>query len=122
MTEKDTLILYLHGNSFNRSQPHRVGLYKLLIKLGYYVLTIDYRGFGDSSPVKLSERTVVEDARAALSWISDKLGDKVKVRTSRTQSRIKGGCKKGVRDVYGALRTGFIVNNLQLVNNNSINY
>jgi len=79
LTEKDTLILYLHGNSFNRSQPHRVALYKLLIKLGYYVLAIDYRGFGDSSPVNLAEKTVVEDARAALSWIADKLGDKVKV-------------------------------------------
>ena len=54
-------------------------MYKLLIKLGYYVLAIDYRGFGDSSPVTLAEKTVVEDARAALSWISDKLGDKVKV-------------------------------------------
>jgi len=79
LTEKDTVILYLHGNSYNRSQSHRVGLYKLLIKLGYYVLAIDYRGFGDSSPVKLSETTAVEDARAALSWIQDKLGDKVKV-------------------------------------------
>ena len=43
------------------------------------MLAIDYRGFGDSSPVNLAEKTVVEDARAALSWIADKLGDKVKV-------------------------------------------
>ena len=79
LTDQDTVILYLHGNSYNRSQGHRVGLYKLLIKLGFYVLAIDYRGFGDSSPVRLSERTTVEDARAALTWIADKLGDKVKV-------------------------------------------
>jgi len=79
LTEKDTVILYLHGNSHNRAQGHRVGLYKVLINMGYYVLAIDYRGFGDSSPVRLSESTVVEDARAALAWISDKLGEKVKV-------------------------------------------
>jgi abhydrolase domain-containing protein 12 len=79
LLETDTLILYLHGNSFNRSQGHRVGLYKHLIKQGFYVLAIDYRGFGDSSPVSLSEKTVVEDARAALGWISDKLGDKGKI-------------------------------------------
>ena len=82
------MILYLHGNSYNRSQSHRVGLYKLLIKLGYYVLAIDYRGFGDSSPVKLSETTAVEDARAALSWIQDKLGDKVKVTFLRPGEKI----------------------------------
>jgi len=39
----------------------------------------DYRGFGDSSPVALSESTVVSDARTALAWITDKLGDKAKV-------------------------------------------
>ncbi|XP_023326182.1 monoacylglycerol lipase ABHD12 [Eurytemora carolleeae] len=79
LLETDTLILYLHGNSYNRSQSHRVGLYKHLIRQGFYVLAIDYRGFGDSSPVNLSEKTVVEDARAALGWISDKLGDKAKI-------------------------------------------
>jgi len=78
LTEKDTVILYLHGNCHNRAQGHRVGLYKVLISMGYYVLAIDYRGFGDSSPVRLTESTVVEDARAALAWISDKLGEKAK--------------------------------------------
>jgi hypothetical protein len=42
----------------------------------------DYRGFGDSSPVALNESTVVSDARTALAWITDKLGDKAKVRFS----------------------------------------
>eukprot|EP00092_Neocalanus_flemingeri_P035286 GFUD01038391.1.p1 GENE.GFUD01038391.1~~GFUD01038391.1.p1 ORF type:complete len:217 (-),score=81.20 GFUD01038391.1:1391-2002(-) len=47
--------------------------------MGFYVLAIDYRGFGDSSPVDLKEETVVADARAALGWITSKLGEKVKV-------------------------------------------
>jgi hypothetical protein len=38
--EGDTVVLYLHGNSFNRSQSHRLGLYSLLLKLGYHVLAI----------------------------------------------------------------------------------
>jgi len=79
LTEKDTLILYLHGNSHNRSQEHRVELYKVLVTMGYHVLAIDYRGFGDSSAVDLTEKSVVEDARVALNWVADKLGDQLKV-------------------------------------------
>jgi len=79
LSRSDTVILYLHGNASNRAQPHRVSLYKVFLAMGYYVLAIDYRGFGDSSPVNLSEETVVADARAALGWITSKLGEKMKV-------------------------------------------
>jgi len=74
-----TLVLYLHGNASNRSQPHRIALYRVLLALGYYVLAVDYRGFGDSSPTLLSEASVVEDARAALAWATGKLGERCKV-------------------------------------------
>jgi alpha-beta hydrolase superfamily lysophospholipase len=43
------------------------------------VLAIDYRGYGDSSSVILSEKTVVEDARAALAWIQEQAEFKAKV-------------------------------------------
>ena len=52
------------------------------MKLKHRILlhcTSDYRGFGDSSPVELSESTVVSDARTALSWITKELGGKAKV-------------------------------------------
>jgi pimeloyl-ACP methyl ester carboxylesterase len=75
----DTVVLYLHGNAFNRSQKHRIALYRLLLSLGYYVLAIDYRGFGDSSPVELTENSVVADARAAVAWLTSKLGDCARV-------------------------------------------
>ena len=75
----DTVILYLHGNASNRSQPHRIALYRVLLSLGFYVLAVDYRGFGDSSPVLLTENTAVADARAALAWITAKLGEACKV-------------------------------------------
>lgn len=79
LTTSDTLVLYLHGNASNRSMPHRIALYRILLSLGYYVLAVDYRGFGDSSPVVLNEDTVVADARAALGWVTSKLGDSAKV-------------------------------------------
>jgi len=79
LTSSDTVILYLHGNASNRAMPHRVSLYKVFLSMGFYVLAVDYRGFGDSSPVDLKEETVVADARAALGWITSKLGEKVKV-------------------------------------------
>ena len=57
----------------------RVGLYKKLLALGYYVLAVDYRGYGDSSIISPTEASCVTDARAALAWLTAKLGDKVKV-------------------------------------------
>ena len=50
--EGDTVVLYLHGNSFNRSQSHRLGLYTLLLKLGYHVLAIGrvFRSVSDPDP------------------------------------------------------------------------
>jgi len=79
LTSEDTVILYLHGNGSNRAHPHRIGLYKVLLSLGYYVLALDYRGYGDSTNIKPSEDSVVSDARAALDWLTDKLGDKAKI-------------------------------------------
>ena len=58
----------------------RVGLYKRLLALGYYVLAVDYRGYGDSTIISpVTEASCVTDARAALAWLTAKLGDKVKV-------------------------------------------
>ena len=57
----------------------RVGLYKKLLALGYYVLAVDYRGYGDSSIISPTEASCVTDARAALAWLTAKLGDRVKV-------------------------------------------
>ena len=68
-------ILYLHGISNNRGYDHRVGLYKVLLACGYRVLAVDYRGFGDSSDVTVTEETVVEDARVAICWLGEKLRD-----------------------------------------------
>ena len=79
LSSSDVVLLYLHGNGYNRSQTHRVSLYKVFLSLGYYVLSIDYRGYGDSTNIAPTEQSVVSDARAGLAWLTSKLGDKVKI-------------------------------------------
>ena len=46
--KKGAYIIYLHGNGGTRADKHRVEFVKRLSKMGYHVLTIDYRGYGDS--------------------------------------------------------------------------
>lgn len=43
------VIIYLHGNVGTRALSHRVGMVKILSAAGYHVLSLDYRGFGDST-------------------------------------------------------------------------
>ncbi|KAL4237565.1 Protein abhd12b [Mactra antiquata] len=62
------VILYLHGNSGTRAGWHRVGLYKLLSSMDYHVITLDYRGYGDSSGSP-SEDGVVSDSLFVYRWI-----------------------------------------------------
>ena len=69
------VLLYLHGVKGTRAREHRVQLYKVLLADGYRVLTIDYRGFGDSTDSADTghgedEDTVVEDARYSFQRIS----------------------------------------------------
>lgn len=66
-----SIVLYLHGNTASRGAPHRVDLYKVLRKLGYHVIAVDYRGYGDSEPISPTENGVVNDAIAAYRYISN---------------------------------------------------
>ena len=45
------------------------------------MLAIDYRGFADSSPVDVTESTLLEDSLAALAWVKQKLdtGDRYRI-------------------------------------------
>ena len=62
-TSDEVVILYLHGNCETRSASHRVGLYHVLQQMGFTVLAIDYRGFGDSSYlISPNETSMVVDA------------------------------------------------------------
>ena len=58
------LVLYFHGNEGNVSTS--IGETALLRSLGYSVLVVDYRGYGESDGRFPSESTIYEDAAAAL--------------------------------------------------------
>lgn len=62
------IFLYFHGNAYTRGTGHRTGLYKLLSSMGYHVITVDYRGFGDSEG-KPSELGLIQDGLSAWQWI-----------------------------------------------------
>ena len=58
------LVLYFHGNEGNVSTS--IGETALLRNLGYSVLVVDYRGYGQSDGAFPSETGIYEDADAAL--------------------------------------------------------
>ena len=61
------VMLYLHGARWDvRASAHRM---RRMHELGFAVLGIDYRGFGQSTNELPSETLAVEDARAAWGWL-----------------------------------------------------
>ena len=62
------VLLYLHGARYDvRGSAHRM---RRLQELGFDVLGVDYRGFGQSSKGLPSESMAYEDARAAWDWLA----------------------------------------------------
>ncbi|MED6234550.1 hypothetical protein ATANTOWER_030488 [Ataeniobius toweri] len=61
------VIIYLHGNVGTRAISHRVELVKILSAAGYHVLSLDYRGFGDSTGDP-SEAGLTSDALYLYYW------------------------------------------------------
>lgn len=62
------LMLYLHGA--RRSVEGSAFRIRQMRDLGFSVLAVDYRGFGQSSDELPSEPAVYEDARAAWAWLA----------------------------------------------------
>ncbi|MET1113689.1 MAG: alpha/beta fold hydrolase [Comamonas sp.] len=68
------VLLYLHGARWNVSgSSQRI---RRMQSLGFSVLAIDYRGFGQSSAGLPSEKMAIEDARAAWEWLAQQYPDK----------------------------------------------
>lgn len=61
------LMLYLHGARWDVKSS--AGRMRRMHALGFSVLGIDYRGFGDSTEALPSEASTIEDARAAWNWL-----------------------------------------------------
>ena len=63
-------IRWLYFSEQNRGASHRLAEYKVWQRLGYYVLTIDYRGYGDTRMNgTIGETTLVEDSKAAIKLV-----------------------------------------------------
>jgi uncharacterized protein len=64
------VLLYLHGARYDvRGSAHRM---RRMQSLGFAVLGIDYRGFGQSGAELPSETMAYEDARAAWDWLAER--------------------------------------------------
>ncbi|KAL0128664.1 hypothetical protein PUN28_003798 [Cardiocondyla obscurior] len=70
---KQPVFLYMHGNSGNRASSHRLELYKLFQDLDFHVICFDYRSYGDSDVVELSEEGVVVDSKYVFEWVMKKV-------------------------------------------------
>ncbi len=66
--------LYLHG--VRRDIGRSAWRIEQLRALGFSVLAIDYRGFGNSTDLLPSEAGVAEDASAAWRWLAEHQGDR----------------------------------------------
>lgn len=72
-----SVVLYLHGNTASRAAPHRVELFKVLQRMGYHVVALDYRGYGDSGKVQPTEEGVVRDALAVFKFIRQRTSNPI---------------------------------------------
>jgi uncharacterized protein len=116
------VLLYLHGARWDvRGSANRM---RRMHALGFAVLGVDYRGFGQSSPGLPSEASAHEDALAAWAWLARQrpqaarylfghsLGGAIAVNlaahTDDEAGLIVEGTFTSIRDVVGTLRWGWL--------------
>jgi pimeloyl-ACP methyl ester carboxylesterase len=71
------ILIYCHGNAAILSDLAHVA--KLFYDWGFSFLMFDYRGFGKSSKVKISEATVLQDSIDAFDWLSKETNQEIQV-------------------------------------------
>jgi uncharacterized protein len=116
------VLLYLHGARWDvRSSAHRM---RRMHELGFAVLGIDYRGFGQSTQGLPSEDLAHEDALAAWRWIAERhpqarrylfghsLGGAIAVRLASEVSDEAGliveGAFTSIPDVVSTMKWGWL--------------
>lgn len=116
------VLLYLHGARYDvRGSAHRM---RRLHGLGFAVLGIDYRGFGQSTAALPSETWAYEDARAAWDWLAREhprarrhvfghsLGGAIAVHLAAEAPDVAGliieGSFTSIPEVFGTLRWGWL--------------
>ncbi|KAE8280383.1 Monoacylglycerol lipase ABHD12 [Larimichthys crocea] len=78
LSDGSPVFIYLHGNTGTRAATHRVGVTKVLSRLGYHVLAPDYRGFGDSTG-EPTEAGLTTDALYLYNWVKARSGNSLVV-------------------------------------------
>ena len=116
------VLLYLHGARWDvRGSAFRM---RRMHELGFAVLGIDYRGFGQSTDTLPSESFAYEDARAAWDWLGAQhpglpryifghsLGAAIAVQLASVVDNEKGllieGSFTSIADVVGSFRYGWL--------------
>jgi uncharacterized protein len=116
------VLLYLHGARWNVvGSAHRMRRWQ---DMGFTVLGVDYRGFGQSSKDLPSETLALEDAKAAWDWLGrtfpsqgrfiygHSLGGAIGVALAADVSDERGTIVEGsfssLRDVVGSFKWGWL--------------
>lgn len=116
------VLLYLHGARRNvAGSAFRI---RQMQELGFSVLAVDYRGFGQSSEGLPSEASVAEDTRAAWSWLAQhhgsvpryifghSLGGAIAVQLATEVNDAKGliveGTFTSIPDVFESMKWGWL--------------
>lgn len=116
------VLLYLHGARRNiEGSTFRI---RNMQALGFSVLAVDYRGFGQSTAELPSETSVLEDARAAWDWIAREqpgrpryifghsLGGAIAVQLAAEVNDARGliveGTFTSIPDVFRSFRWGWL--------------
>lgn len=116
------VLLYLHGARWDvRSSAGRM---RRMHELGFSVLGVDYRGFGQSTKALPSESLAAEDARAAWHWLAQQhpqarrylfghsLGAAIAVKLAADVGDEAGliveGSFPSIVDVFSSLRWGWL--------------
>ncbi|KAM6202638.1 protein ABHD12B [Rhynchocyon petersi] len=73
LRDGNPIIVYLHGSAESRASSHRLKLVKVLSDGGFHVLSVDYRGFGDSTG-KATEKGLTVDAVNVYEWTKARSG------------------------------------------------
>ncbi|XP_039185399.1 protein ABHD12B isoform X2 [Crotalus tigris] len=74
LADDNPIIIYLHGNGGTRATSHRVNFIKGMSDGGFHVLTVDYRGYADSTG-KPSEKGFTTDVLCLYNWIKARSGN-----------------------------------------------
>lgn len=115
-------LLYLHGAKWDvRSSAGRI---RRMHDLGFAVLAIDYRGFGESTAGLPSEVSAAEDARAAWAWLGERqpaarryvfghsLGGAIAVQLAADRDDVAGllleGTFTSIADVFRTMEWGWL--------------